>query len=146
LMRQSLNSGSATVAETVLVEDPTLTADAGHTFDHSATTGWAYPFEVGGYGHIRKLQVCVELLGTSAAIALTVNVDVNTAETRSWALTGAAGDVFYRQIDIEKTQASCVKVTLADSSGGSGFKPVYCVLEVEDDGGIRLLSSEERAL
>lgn len=152
LMRQTLDSTDGFGLTTMFLEDDTKTLDGiggaalGTAFNHSATTAWAYPFDVGGYGHIRKLQLCVELLGTSATVALSVTVDGNAAEARTWALSGSAGDIFYRQIDIEKDQGGCVKVTLSDSSGGSGFKPVYCVLEVEDDGGIRLLSSTERAL
>lgn len=139
--RESLNSAGTTG---VLEEDDTVSADAGTTIVQRYETAWVYPFGPGGYGHIRKCQIALELLGTSSTFTLSVQTDSNTAQTQSWTATGSIGDIVYREMAITVDQCGCCKVILSDTAG-AGFRQVSCTLEVDDDGGIRLLDPAMRA-
>lgn len=144
LMRESLNS--ANTAPALLLEDETASLDAtgGATISQSLVTAWVYPFQPGGYGHARKCQIAFTIIGTAATVNLSVQSDSNAAQTTSWAVTGSAGDIFYRELQLTPTQCGCIKVSLSETGGGAGIVPVSCTLEVDDDSGIRLLSPAER--
>lgn len=114
-------------------------------------TNWIYPFGPGGWGHVRKAVLAFELVypsisGAAGTLGITVQTDNNDAQTKTWAITGAAGQVIYRGIDVKDAKCTGVQVSAYEVSSvvARGFRFLGLILEVESSSGVRLLAGTER--
>jgi hypothetical protein len=151
------------LVDPVWVEDESVFTDAGGastTFvARTVTTTWLYPFGPGGWGRVNKdvLSMSHDYPGgtdtDAALVSLTVEVDApdpSVDTTDSWTVTGSAtSDVDYRGFDLVRRDCTAIRATIADVVNAGvpearGPKFLSLTFEIENGGGIRMLTDSER--
>ena len=155
LFRYTLNAN----ASPIWYEDESVFADAGAAevgnstvIQSSVQTTWLYPFGIAGWGKVNKSVLSMDssypdgIETGTASITLAFEVDSEgTVLTDTWSFAGSSSDSGpYRGYDHARQRLTCIRATITNDSASRGPKFLGLTLELEPDGGIRMLTDTER--
>lgn len=148
-------------ASPIWSEDESVYSDAGAdevgnstVVQLSVQTTWIYPFGIGGWGKVNKSVLSMDssypdgIETGTASITLAFEIDSEgTTLTDTWSFaSGSASDTGpYRGYDHARQRLTCIRGTITNNSASRGPKLIGLTLEIEPDGGIRMLTDTERS-